>query len=98
MQIRPDYSSSGWIVSLTVVLLDQSYQPPPEGVKPFGRIAIIGAGLTGISSAAHAVSHGFDVVIFESEGVRDASVGAIGRALTSCDLLVFSRSEESGLE
>ncbi|MBW0515296.1 hypothetical protein O181_055011, partial [Austropuccinia psidii MF-1] len=29
------------------------------------KIAIIGAGLTGISSAAHFLAHGFDVVIFE---------------------------------
>ena len=30
-----------------------------------GRIAVIGAGLTGVSSAAHAIAHGFDVVIYE---------------------------------
>ncbi|BGP05362.1 Baeyer-Villiger monooxygenase [Rhodotorula toruloides] len=35
--------------------------------KPYGRIAIIGAGLTGVSTAAHAVDHGFEVVIFEAE-------------------------------
>jgi len=43
--------------------------PPPKSLKglkkPRGRIAVVGAGLTGISSAAHAISHGFEVVIFE---------------------------------
>ncbi|OSC98613.1 FAD/NAD(P)-binding domain-containing protein [Trametes coccinea BRFM310] len=43
--------------------------PPPPGPEypksPKGRIAIIGAGVTGISSAAHAIAHGFDVVIYE---------------------------------
>ncbi|KAF8839218.1 FAD/NAD(P)-binding domain-containing protein [Paxillus ammoniavirescens] len=42
--------------------------PPPERIKhPYGRIAVIGAGLTGISSAAHAISHGFEVVIFDAD-------------------------------
>ncbi|KAK4631636.1 Baeyer-Villiger monooxygenase [Fulvia fulva] len=41
--------------------------PPPPGAK-LGRpkIAIIGAGLTGVSSASHCVGHGFDVQIFEA--------------------------------
>lgn len=30
------------------------------------RIAIIGAGLTGVSAASHCVGHGFEVKIFES--------------------------------
>lgn len=44
-----------------------SPEPPAPGVKP-GRpkIAIIGAGLTGVSAAAHCVGHGFDVQIFEA--------------------------------
>lgn len=41
--------------------------PPPLNVQ-LGRpkIAVIGAGLTGVSSAAHCVGHGFDVTIFEA--------------------------------
>ncbi|KIJ62461.1 hypothetical protein HYDPIDRAFT_176544 [Hydnomerulius pinastri MD-312] len=40
--------------------------PPPRRIEhPYARIAIIGAGLTGVSSAATAISHGFEVVIFE---------------------------------
>ncbi|KAK0551560.1 hypothetical protein OC845_002140 [Tilletia horrida] len=33
--------------------------------KPLGHIAVIGAGVTGVSTAAHFVGHGFDVVLFE---------------------------------
>ena len=41
--------------------------PPRPGVE-LGRprIAIIGAGLTGVSAASHCVGHGFDVKIFEA--------------------------------
>ena len=40
--------------------------PPPNAVLNRPRIAIIGAGLTGVSAAAHCVGHGFDVCIFEA--------------------------------
>lgn len=42
--------------------------PPPNAHLRRPRIAIIGAGLTGVSAAAHCVGHGFDVVIFEADG------------------------------
>ncbi|RPB12800.1 FAD/NAD(P)-binding domain-containing protein [Morchella conica CCBAS932] len=38
--------------------------PPPPPTGP--RVAIIGAGITGISAAAHCVSHNSDVLIFDS--------------------------------
>ncbi|ROV99429.1 hypothetical protein VMCG_06403 [Cytospora schulzeri] len=43
---------------------------PPDPSKPLNRpkVAIIGAGITGVSAAAHCVGHGFDVVIFEAGG------------------------------
>ena len=46
--------------------------PPRPGVKP-GRpkIAIIGAGLTGVSAASHCVGHGFDVQIFEAGPIEN---------------------------
>ncbi|RDX45747.1 FAD/NAD-P-binding domain-containing protein [Lentinus brumalis] len=51
--------------------------PPPPSPEcprnPKGRIAVIGAGLTGVSSAAHAIAHGFDVVIYE----QDNKIGGI---------------------
>ncbi|KAM0746939.1 FAD/NAD(P)-binding domain-containing protein [Meredithblackwellia eburnea MCA 4105] len=53
--------------SLISATFSPHFQPPRPGAKPYGRIAIVGAGLTGISSAAHAVAHGFEVVIYESE-------------------------------
>jgi monoamine oxidase len=40
--------------------------PPPHAVLRRPRIAVVGAGLTGVSSAAHCVGHGFDVTIFET--------------------------------
>ncbi|KAG9781077.1 FAD/NAD(P)-binding domain-containing protein, partial [Aureobasidium melanogenum] len=44
-----------------------SPDPPPPGKKLHRpRVAIVGAGLTGVSAAAHCVGHGFDVHIFEA--------------------------------
>lgn len=42
-------------------------QPPSSNLKqkPLGHVAIIGAGVTGVSSAAHLIGHGFEVTIFE---------------------------------
>ncbi|KAI0942707.1 hypothetical protein AcW1_003266 [Taiwanofungus camphoratus] len=46
--------------------------PPPPRTRPRprprARIAVVGAGLTGVASAAHAVAHGFDVVLYEAAG------------------------------
>ncbi|WFD23403.1 hypothetical protein MEQU1_002092 [Malassezia equina] len=39
--------------------------PKPDSVK-FGHVAVVGAGLTGISTASQLISHGFDVTIFEA--------------------------------
>lgn len=58
------YQIIQWIVSKAL-----SPNPPPSDQslrRP--KIAIIGAGITGITAAAHCVGHGFDVVIFESGG------------------------------
>jgi NADPH-dependent 2,4-dienoyl-CoA reductase/sulfur reductase-like enzyme len=40
--------------------------PPPNAHLGHPKIAVIGAGLTGVSSAAHCVGHGFEVTIFEA--------------------------------
>ena len=42
------------------------YPPPPNAVLSRPRIAVIGAGLTGVAAASHCVGHGFDVMIFEA--------------------------------
>lgn len=45
--------------------------PPPNANLTRPKVAIIGAGLTGVSSASHCVGHGFDVQIFEA-GSQDS--------------------------
>ncbi|KAL0066540.1 hypothetical protein AAF712_006342 [Marasmius tenuissimus] len=45
--------------------------PPPHAKLSRPRIAIIGAGITGVSATAHCVGHGFDVTIFEAGGRED---------------------------
>lgn len=58
-----------WIYSLIQWVLDKFLSPtPPLPKASLGRprIAVIGAGLTGVSSASHCVGHGFDVTIFEA--------------------------------
>ncbi|KDE08675.1 hypothetical protein MVLG_01133 [Microbotryum lychnidis-dioicae p1A1 Lamole] len=65
------------------LLFTAPYRPLPDGVEPFGRVAIIGAGLSGISSAAHLVAHGFDVVIYEA----DDKIGGIWANVNSTSSL-----------
>lgn len=58
-----------WIYALVQWVLDKLLSPkppPPNAVLSRPRIAVIGAGLTGVSAAAHSVGHGFDVTIFEA--------------------------------
>lgn len=40
--------------------------PPPRAELSRPKVAIIGAGLTGVSAASHVVGHGFDCTIFEA--------------------------------
>ncbi|KAL1305138.1 hypothetical protein AAFC00_002063 [Neodothiora populina] len=56
--------------------------PPPPGKKlRRPRIAIIGAGLTGVAAASHCVGHGFDVMIFEAGGKN--AIGGIWAKVNS---------------
>jgi ribulose 1,5-bisphosphate synthetase/thiazole synthase len=58
------YQLLQWIISKTI-----APNPPSSGRELHRpKVAIIGAGITGITAAAHCVGHGFDVVIFESGG------------------------------
>jgi hypothetical protein len=53
--------------------------PPPASTAnglPKKRVAVIGAGLTGVSSAAHCIGHGFDVQLFEARP-KDKGLGGI---------------------
>jgi ribulose 1,5-bisphosphate synthetase/thiazole synthase len=56
------YTLIQWIIGKLI-----APNPPRPGAK-LGRprIAIIGAGLTGVSAASHCVGHGLDVKIFEA--------------------------------
>lgn len=65
------YSLIQWVLSAVL----SPTPPPPNAHLGRPKIAIIGAGLTGVSSAAHCVGHGFDVTIFEA-GDRE-SLGGI---------------------
>lgn len=58
------YNVFQWLLDL--LLSPTPPQPQTHLTKP--HIAIVGAGLTGVSAAAHCVGHGFDVTIFEAEG------------------------------
>ena len=58
-----------FLYSILQWFLDQLLSPtppPPHAHLSRPRIAVIGAGLTGVSSASHCVGHGFDVTIFEA--------------------------------
>ncbi|KAK4134668.1 FAD/NAD(P)-binding domain-containing protein [Trichocladium antarcticum] len=53
-----------------------SPRPPGPSTRLSGpKIAIIGAGITGVTSAAHCIGHGFDVTLFEAGG--EAALGGI---------------------
>lgn len=55
-------------------LIDQIISPKPptcDAVLGRPKIAVIGAGITGVTAAAHCVGHGFDVRIFEAGGVEN---------------------------
>ena len=51
--------------------------PPPHAKLNRPKIAVIGAGLTGVSAASHCVGHGFDCHIFEAGWVFVAFEGQI---------------------
>ncbi|KAL2869669.1 uncharacterized protein BJX67DRAFT_319374 [Aspergillus lucknowensis] len=64
--------------------------PPPTGPivnnLPKKRVAVIGTGLTGVSSAAHCVGHGFDVQLFEARP-KDKGLGGIWSRVNSTSSL-----------
>jgi hypothetical protein len=67
-----------WLYSWLQFFIDKILSPDPPAPNAHlrqPRIAIIGAGLTGVFAASHCVGHGFDVVLFEAGG-RD-SLGGI---------------------
>lgn len=65
MGFHPVLYIYSWIQWILDKLLSPT-PPPPNTVLSKPRIAIIGAGLTGVSAASHCVGHGFDVTLFEA--------------------------------
>lgn len=63
--------------------------PPPNASLSGPKIAIIGAGLTGVSSAAHCVGHGFETTIFEA-GDRKALGGIWAKVNNTSGLQIHS--------
>jgi NADPH-dependent 2,4-dienoyl-CoA reductase/sulfur reductase-like enzyme len=66
-----------FIYQIIQYVLDKVFSPtPPAPGATLGRpkIAVIGAGLTGVSAASHCVGHGFETTIFEA-GSRKALGG-----------------------
>ncbi|KAI5461760.1 flavin-binding monooxygenase-like family protein [Mariannaea sp. PMI_226] len=73
-------------------LIDKALSPnPPREDQKLGRpnIAIIGAGITGVTAAAHCVGHGFDVTLFES-GSEDQVGGIWTRVNDTSGLQIHS--------
>ncbi|KAL2810016.1 hypothetical protein BJX63DRAFT_423381 [Aspergillus granulosus] len=64
--------------------------PPPSGPivnnLPKKKVAVIGTGLTGVSSAAHCIGHGFDVQLFEARS-KDKGLGGIWSRVNSTSAL-----------
>lgn len=67
-------------IQLILIRVLSPTPPPPDANLGHKKIAVIGAGLTGVSSASHCVGHGFDVTIFEAGG-KDALGGIWVRSL-----------------
>lgn len=63
--------------------------PPPGKTLRRPRIAIVGAGLTGVSAAAHCVGNGFDVHIFEA-GPREHLGGIWAKVNNTSGLQIHS--------
>lgn len=73
-------------------LADKILSPnPPSPSTRLGRprVAVIGAGITGVTSAAHCIGHGFDVTIFEA-GSSDELGGIWSRVNNTSSLQIHS--------
>jgi hypothetical protein len=64
-----------WIGQFLLDKLLSPNPPPPNTKLSRPRIAVIGAGITGVSAASHCVGHGCETTIFESGD--ENSVGGI---------------------
>lgn len=86
------FSPVYWLYSILQWILDKIFSPnpPPPGARlRRPKIAVIGAGITGVSSAAHCVGHGFEVTIFEAED-KDHLGGIWAHVNTTSGLQIHS--------
>lgn len=60
---------------LAFIFAPSAPPPDPDAKLHRRRVAVIGAGLTGVAAASHCVGHGFDVKIFESRSKEDGLGG-----------------------
>ncbi|KAK3390157.1 hypothetical protein B0H63DRAFT_538313 [Podospora didyma] len=74
-----------WV--LGKILSPEPPNPSTRLARP--KIAVIGAGITGVTSAAHCVGHGFDVVIFEA-GPEDHLGGIWSKVNNTSGLQIHS--------
>ncbi|EMC98203.1 hypothetical protein BAUCODRAFT_155411 [Baudoinia panamericana UAMH 10762] len=72
-----------------VALIFAPNPPPPHAELGRPKIAIIGAGITGVSSASHCVGHGFDCTIFEA-GPREHLGGIWAKVNNTSGLQIHS--------
>jgi hypothetical protein len=82
-----------WFYRLIQRIIARVFSPhPPERHHrlPGPRIAVIGAGIIGVSSAAHCIGHGFEVQIFEA-GDQD-HLGGIWSVRSFCISYLIDRS------
>jgi len=82
-----------WLLQFVLDKLLSPTPPPPNANLSRPKIAVIGAGLTGVSAASHCVGHGFDTTIFEAG--NEESVGGIW---TVCDSTLYGMQLISGRE
>lgn len=80
---HPFVQSFTWFYLILQAILRYVFSPiPPPPLAddkkdiPKKRVAVIGAGVTGVSSAAHCVGHGLDVQLFESRS-KSRGLGGI---------------------
>lgn len=80
---HPFVETFTWFYLILQAVLRYIFSPVPPPLTtgdkkdvPKRKVAVIGAGVTGISSAAHCVGHGLDVQIFESRP-QDQGLGGI---------------------
>ena len=72
-----------------VIFLFSPRPPRPHQHLNGPRVAVIGAGISGISAAAHCIGHGSDVVIYEAHS-REHLGGIWSRVNSTSSLQIYS--------